>query len=309
MVGIRIPDSALSVPELVAIYASPALILATVVLSILRRRSAWRAWVFLLLGFVANIIVLIPRVAAFGPDVAYVTRYYTEAGYLVPLAVACAFAVPRREINLSSPLRLPAPRVAVATGLALAVYVALVAISDSGKVVPDTGVRVRPWVDRVEAGLQRARRLDPRPALLDGRVPNDVVASFSPPPQNRFSAVVPTLTAECRSTWPPRIYRITARGAVVPVAFERSAGGPLPGAGSPRDRHRTGRLTAHAGRIGVRPARQRQRHVAVPAPPVAGRPGALVGARALHVLDAAGTCAERRLELAGWGVDPLPHRR
>jgi hypothetical protein len=229
VLGVRVPDSSLSVGEHVAVFATQALFVGAVVVSILRRRSAWRAWVFLALAFVANILVLVPRVSAYGPDVAYVTRYYTEAAYLVPLAVACAFAVPRKDIDEAAPLRLPRGWVAASAALALAGYVALVAASDRGPVVPDTGLRVEPWVNRVEAGLQHARRLDTRPALLDGRVPNDVVAAFSAPPQNRFSTVIPIFDDKVDfNVAADRVYRVAPGGSVVPVAFQRFAGGSLP---------------------------------------------------------------------------------
>src|SRR4029077_3552489 len=119
VLGVRIPDSALGLGEQIAVYAAQAVVVGAVVLSVLRRRSAWRAWAFLALGFVANILVLVPRVSAYGPDVAYVTRYYTEAAYLVPLAVACAFAVPRKQLDEAAPLRLPRGWVGAAAALAL----------------------------------------------------------------------------------------------------------------------------------------------------------------------------------------------
>jgi hypothetical protein len=228
VLGVRVPDSSLGLGEQIAVYATQAVVVGAVMLSILRRRSAWRAWVFLALGFVANILVLVPRVSAYGPDVAYVTRYYTEAAYLVPLAVACAFAVPRKELDEAARLRLPRGWAGAAAALALAGYVALVVASDSRPVVPDTGLRVEPWVDRVEAGLQHARRVDARPALLDGRVPNDVVASFSAPPQNRFSAVLPIFDDKVGfDVAADRVYRVASDGAVIPVTFQRSLGGTL----------------------------------------------------------------------------------
>jgi len=228
VLGVRIPDSSLNVGEQVAVYGTQAALVGAIVLSVLRRRSAWRAWAFLAIGFLANVIVLVPRVSAYGQGIAYVTRYYTEAGFLVPLAVACAFAVPRKEVDEAAPLRMPRGWVAAAAGLGIVAYVVLVIVSDSGKVVPDTGLRVEPWVNRVEAGLAHARRVDARPAVLDGRVPNDVVASFSAPPQNHFSAVIPIFDDKVDiNASADRVYRIGAGGAVIPVAFQPSFGGTL----------------------------------------------------------------------------------
>jgi hypothetical protein len=228
VLGVRIPDGTLGVGETIAVYATQAVFVGAVVLSVLRRRSAWRAWAFLALGFLANVLVVGPRVAAYGTPIAYVTRYYTEIAYLVPIAVACAFAVPPRRIDPMAPLRLPRALVGAAAVAALGAYVALVAASDSRQVVPDTGTRVEPWVHRVEAGLQRARRIDARPALLDGRVPNDVVASFSAPPQNLVSAVIPVIDDRVDVNGAAdRIYRIGRGGSLLPVAFQRSVGGTL----------------------------------------------------------------------------------
>jgi hypothetical protein len=212
------------------------------VLSIRRRRSAWRAWLFLVIAFLVNTLVLVPRVSAYGPAVAYVTRYYTEVAYLVPLAVACAFAVPRGEIDERTPLRLPKGWVAAAAVAAIGAYVVLVAVSDSAKVVPDTGVRVKPWFHRVQAGLDHARRADPRPALLDGRVPNDVVAAFSDPEENRFSSVIPLFDDKVDfNAAPDRIYRVGPRGTILPVAFQTVVGGTLIHLG------RAGIATIHGG--------------------------------------------------------------
>ena len=67
-----------------------------------------------------------PRLGPFGPEVAYVTRYYTELAYLAPLALACAFAVPVPR-DRPPPMRLaaPSPRALVAGVALLAAYLGL----------------------------------------------------------------------------------------------------------------------------------------------------------------------------------------
>ena len=178
--GVRVPLFDQTTAHHLAVLGAQVAIVAAVALSVARRRSAWRAWAFLGLVFLLNALLVLPRLQTFGPGIAFDTRYYTETAYLVPLAVAFAFAVPERHAGRQ--LRWPAPAAAAAVGVALAAYIGLVVWGDSQTVDASTGRKVRPWVDRMRAGLERAELTDPQPALLDGTVPDAVVGPFFPPP-------------------------------------------------------------------------------------------------------------------------------
>ena len=216
--GVRVPLFDQTTAHHLAVLGAQVAIVAAVAISVARRRSAWRAWAFLGLAFLLNALLVLPRLQTFGPGIAFDTRYYTETAYLVPLAVAFAFAVPERHAGRQ--LRWPRPAAAAAVGVALAAYIGVVVWGDSQTVDASTGRKVRPWVDRVRAGLERAERTDPQPALLDAPAPDAVVGPFFPPPRApcrrwcRWSTTGRASTSPAAAT-----YRVAATGTLQPVTF------------------------------------------------------------------------------------------
>jgi hypothetical protein len=200
--------------------------------SLMRRSTAWKAWLFLAIGFVLTALMVTSRLGPFGVIVASQTRYYTETALLVPIALAAAFAVPRRldparsAASSVAPMRPPRPAIAVLAALALAANVALVAFADHG-FVDNRAYANKTWVHNLELGVALARFKDPRPVLLDTRVPLDITAPFNPA-EGLLSYVSVSFLHDVRfSAVAPHTFAVGPDGGVRQVAFVRSAGGDL----------------------------------------------------------------------------------
>jgi hypothetical protein len=179
--------------------------------------------------FVLNALVALPRVATYGLDIAYVTRYYAETAFVLPFVLAFAFSAPRTSRQRAE-MQLRRPRGAVAgwTCAAIAAYLVVVGLGDHETVQQSLGRQVRPWVDRLQASLDRVGRVDPHPVLLDARVPDVVVPGFVRPPANMLSGVVPTFDDSVRfDDVARRTYSVRADGTLVPVVFTPMFGGSL----------------------------------------------------------------------------------
>jgi hypothetical protein len=197
--GAVIPKRGATAWQELAVDLAQVAIFATVAVSVIRRPAAWRAWTVLGVMFVLNALVVLPRVTTYGLDIAYVTRYYTETALVVPFVLAFAFSAPRgRRDRAGLSLRPPRGAAAVWASVGFLFYLALVMVGDHDTVQASVGRHVRPWVARLQAGLDRARHLDRHPVLLDARVPNVVVPGFVRPPANLLSAVVPTFDDSVR---------------------------------------------------------------------------------------------------------------
>jgi hypothetical protein len=224
--GVEVPKAGATVWHQLAVDLVQVATFAAVAVTIARRRAAWRAWALLALMFVINAVAVLPRVTTYGIDIAHVTRYYTETAFVVPFAIAFAFVAPRssRE-RATTQLRLPRGATAAWAIGALATYIGLVAWGDHETVQSSPGRQVRPWVKRVQAGLDRARRIDPSPVLLDGAVPRVVATE---PPANRLSTVVPTFEDGVRfNEVAAHTYTVGPDGTVGPVVFVPAFGSTL----------------------------------------------------------------------------------
>jgi hypothetical protein len=200
--------------------------------SLMRRSTAWKAWLFLAIGFALTALMVTSRLGPFGVIVASQTRYYTEAALLVPIALAAAFAVPRRldparpGSSSGAPMRPPRPAIAVVAALALAANVALVVFADHG-VVDNDAYANKTWVHNLELGVALARFKDPRPVLLDTPVPPEITAAFNPA-ERLLSYVSVSFLHDVRfNAVAPNTFDVTPNGSVRQVAFVRSAGGDL----------------------------------------------------------------------------------
>jgi hypothetical protein len=200
VLGVRIPPAPREDWHHVVVVAVQLALVAVVVLSIARRRSAWRAWAFLVAGLLANALIVYPRVSIYGSEaIAFQVHYLTESALLVPLALAFAFAVPARTANASHPgkptsggtrLRLPGTRAEFAVLATLAAYLAVTLITTRDLSGPFSDVRFRfdhianeaesgrlsrEYFDNLRADLDRADRQE---AVLDTDVPEWIVSGF-----------------------------------------------------------------------------------------------------------------------------------
>jgi hypothetical protein len=268
--GIRVPIHDQGDLHLVAIVAAQAAVIALIAWSILRRRAAWRAWVFLLIGLLANGLILAGRVAQWGAaDIAHTIRYYTEPALLVLLAVAFAFATPRlrgpaRDLPAGerarpARLRLPTARVGTAVCLALVAYLCATwatASSLTGDASPDAEVRsgrvARAYLDNLRADLASARRQGVQPSLVDQDVPQSVVSQLNNPEPvavqegvryTRLSSVVPLFDEGVSFNQPERLHIVRPDGHLERTHFIPAVGG------SPAELRRRGRLRVHEARV------------------------------------------------------------
>jgi hypothetical protein len=219
--GVVVPTNGATSGHELATYLAPIAIVAVAAFSIVRRPSAWRAWAFLVIVFLLTALMVTSRLAPYGPTIGHVTRYFAETELFVPLVLAFAFATPRTAAERASmTLRPPHGWVAVAVTVGLLGYTGLVLLGDDDSVSASGGKRVRPWVDNVRSSLADARLFDPEPALIDGPVPDAVVAAFSDPPQNFASSVVPTIDGRVRfNAVAPRMYSVRPNGTLQPVSY------------------------------------------------------------------------------------------
>lgn len=181
--GLTLPAQSLSAAQIVVLGVLQVVVVAIVLGSLLRKRTAWRAWLFLLINvLVTGALVARARVATFGVGIGGDLRYLLDFAWLIPLTVCFAFT---RSHSLPTPgvageqLRVAGGRSwpYVAGALALAAYFAA-AIATNVKLEREwPGGQARSWEGRVMA-LERMR---PRPQVADALVPPYVVASaFAP---------------------------------------------------------------------------------------------------------------------------------
>jgi hypothetical protein len=206
LLGVHVPQYGHTGWDEIVIVVGQLALVGLVAWSVARRRSAWRAWAFLILAVVANMLILIGRVAQLGPDTAaYLVYYYTESALFVPFAVAFAFAVPRLPARVAavestapvettkrwygyrepeverSGFRLPTLRVGAATAVALTAYLGVTlatteSFSKPWSAQPPTvriasGRLARMYFDNLRGDLAAVRRTGVRPSLLDHDVP------------------------------------------------------------------------------------------------------------------------------------------
>jgi hypothetical protein len=251
-----------------------ALLAAVVVVSIARKRSAWRAWVVLAVAFLANaMLVALGRLTPLGlHKLGSELRYYTELTWLVPLVLAFAFfpgdvagapaAEPdRRRRSAWWPL----PRRFAPALAAVAVCAYLVA-------AVDTGIdQSRHWIanesnpaKKYVATLRRdAARLDHggrRPVVIDDRVAFFMMGNGEYP-WNRLERVIPIVTPHLRVVVAdPNPLIVTDTGHLSRARLQPTGGGSsaLAGTGSVAlaSGSRSGRLCVAGGevRFATRPA-------------------------------------------------------
>jgi hypothetical protein len=180
---------------LVLVIAAQIVLAAAVVVSIRRRRSAWRAWAFLVVTWLVNMVLIgLSRIVDFGTGVGLDPRYNAEMALLLPIALALAFRGPDTAEHAIAPPAYQRRRPPVATAVPIAVAAMLFTASCANAYdrVERTwgGARSQDWVDRVRATAPALRGADGRVSVIDAIAPYDVVA-LGFPPYNRLSRVLP----------------------------------------------------------------------------------------------------------------------
>lgn len=238
VLGLRIFGEDSTAVEQVAIVAVQVAVVAVVVASLVRWRGAWRGWIFFAVAFVANaLLVGLPRLQGWGAGIGYFPRYYLEATYLLPLAVGAA-VLPRWRTGLGvlvAPSQVRSRLRLAGVGALGVLVVAHLALAWSGAERlsrESPGRLARPYMENVKAGLRQAARASLEPVIVDGVVPEYVVASwavYGPPYHNRYSEVFPLLDPDLAFDQPSSaLFEVGNDGTFQRVAFVPRAGGLAP---------------------------------------------------------------------------------
>ncbi len=238
--GVRVPVYGDATFHDVAIVGCQLALIGAVVLSIARRRSAWRPWALLVFVFLLNAVLVFPRLG-FGPVIGYTLRYFAESVYFAAIVIPFAFARPRPKGRSAGSLAAPRAAILFPTLAALAVYTAFVWASDAAFTRHWPGQTSRAWTENLRGDLDALARRQVEPVLLNTAVPTDVlpfwVESTRPLPANYLSAVIPIFHPGLRyDKVSAKTYRVRDDGHVEAVDF-RVAGGD-----DPRALLRRGRL-------------------------------------------------------------------
>ena len=190
-------------PVPVALVIGAQIVLAaTIIVSVVRRRGAWRAWAFLLVSWLVNVgLIGLSRVVTFGTDVGLDPRYNAEMALLLPVAIALAFRAPTAADGGAAPAPAPAARRRPTVAPALTIAVAAVLLTASCANAYDrverswAGARSQAWVNRVRATAPALRGPDGRVSLIDMKAPYDVIAAGFPA-YDRLSDVLPLVLGD-----------------------------------------------------------------------------------------------------------------
>jgi hypothetical protein len=198
LASVTIPAFKLTAPQILFVVAAQVVVLACVIVSVRRKRAAWRAWLFFAaIVLVSAVLVAHSRVAQFGIAIANDPRYLIDFGWLVPLTLCAAFVrgkvlvpvvpEPRERVSLPSP-RLAAP---AAVGVAVLVAYGAGSIATGAQLQRDwPGAEARTWEQNLRRDFARLRR-SPQPIVIaDNATPYEIMQSFVAP-YNRLSRVLP----------------------------------------------------------------------------------------------------------------------
>lgn len=229
VVGFHVGSDPVSTLTTASMVAAQVAVVALVVWSCRRSAAAWRGWAFLGLAFVSNaLLVGVPRLAQWGSGVASFYRYYPEVTYLLPIALGAALLRPARTRRSVAS---PQGRALLVAAIAAHLVLAWPAAERISKESP--GRLAGPWIDNVRSSLDRIDGTGVTPTIVDGTVPEFVVASwavYGPPYHDRFSEVLPLLDAGLTfDRLGGDLFEVSGDGSLRPVAFVAEAGGWAPG--------------------------------------------------------------------------------
>jgi hypothetical protein len=213
-------------PPVFLTVASGVVALLVVVLSSLRRRGAWLAWL-MVVGYVgANVVAMVlARFNASLADVVPLTlRYYTDATVVITAAIALVLLAPPRGRRPARPLLTPHGRRVVlpATG-ALFVASSLVSTLTFSQIWSDS--RTETYLATARASLAESWEVP----LLDQAIPEDILWGAAHPNNLASRIFLPFERGPAFSTSTPALRMIADSGEVVDaVLSERQTVAPGP---------------------------------------------------------------------------------
>jgi hypothetical protein len=251
--GVRVPQFGHTHAQDIAIVAAQLALVAVVLWCLDRRPTAWRAWVFLVVGLLVNALMVVGRVAEWGAvPIGYYVRYYTEPALLVPLAIAFAFATPRLRARVAPVkgaarpardvpgLRLPGRRTAIAAGAVLAAYLAATLATTESFSRPwsdkpfstqiANGRLARPYFEHLMADLSTAGKAGTEPSLLNVDIPPWILSGFANLSHEQhgvrytlLSSIVPLFDSRVAFDQPRSIHVVAPDGHLRPTRFVAAA--------------------------------------------------------------------------------------
>jgi len=221
--GVHQPLVSILDSRVLTLLLANALLLGIAVVTSLRSRVAFQAWVFFALCYLINQGVLgRGRVGLIGPHMGTLLRYQLENTVL--FCIALAVAIP--HLRGALPARwVPRVRGRVMSGWAvlglLAVLLApywVISLRDEVRVAP--GVSARDWFDTARTSLAEQRTENPDLAVVDGVVPGWLVYAQMAP-FNRYERVLPQVFDDVPLTrTEERGLSFDESGEAHPVSFE-----------------------------------------------------------------------------------------
>ena len=232
ILGVRVTPGSDDLIRSAGVAACQIALAAAVVVSIVRRRSAWRAWAFLAVAFLLNAVVYLSRLD-WGPNIAYSLRYYADLAFVAAIVIPCAFVRPASslaEARVVEESRARPGRRAVALAAAgVAVYVGLVAASDASIADEVPAAKAsRQWVGNIQRGVRDRETGGAGPMLLDAHTPLRVLPFWVYPGVDRLSQIVPLFASAAHFGGPADpTYRVSEAGRLRAVRFQPVFGGAL----------------------------------------------------------------------------------
>jgi hypothetical protein len=226
LIGVKIPAFHLNTAQIVLVVVAQIAVLGGVVISLRRKRSAWRAWAFLAITLLLNgVLVAQSRAPLYGLEVANDPRYFIDFAWLIPLAFCAAFA-PGKTLKPVVPER--AARLTVAPRGALVPVVIVLLLAYAAGATASTvrlqqiwaGPQAREWEQHVRGGISALEHAGVRPMVANNATPFEIMAEFSAP-DNRFSRVLPMYVGPIQIDGPldRTLVRINNNGTVHRAAF------------------------------------------------------------------------------------------
>lgn len=264
LVGVRVTPGSDEAIRSAGVAACQIALVAAAVASIARRRSAWRAWAFLIVAFLLNSLLFLSRLE-FGPNIAYSLRYYTDLAFLAAIVIPCAFARPLGSLAEARAAGehpgWPSLRAVVLAGAGLAAYLGLVAASDASITDEVPAAKAsRSWVRNIRDGVRDRATATGGPMLLDAHTPLRVLPFWVYPGVDRLAQIVPLFASQARFGGPADpTYQVSEAGRLRAVHFQPVFGG------APAELGRQGQL-----RVAAASTRRRGAEVCIAPTPLGG---------------------------------------
>jgi len=194
MASITIPASHLDALQTMFVVVSQVVVAGCVV--VYRKRSAWRAWAFLMIiVLISGGLVARSRIAQFGVDIANDPRYLIDFAWLVPLALCGAFGrgkvlTPRlADANVRFVWARPRTLAPLLASAVLIVYVGG-AVASAMQLQRDwPGSQSRTWEQHLRRSFSRLKSSRAPFVVADNATPFAIMEPFVAP-YNRLSRVL-----------------------------------------------------------------------------------------------------------------------